>query len=171
MEQECVGLRGSNQASSLNSVQSTCVYGNILSSRVWRGTGVSLALLSAAKPFSGTFTLPSTSGEECFIPAMFKLLKAKKEFGLSLYIQQQAQSQAQSAPSDKKAEKQDMPGLHSLLIFQRDHRQQCFQCFSSPSTAQYGITGSACDLFSCWSLVLTLSSVISISYLKNAVLQ
>lgn len=46
-----------------------------------------------------------------------------------------------------------------------------FHSFPAPSTAQYGITGSACDLFSCWSLVLTLSSVISISYLKNAVLQ
>ena len=44
MEQECVGLRGSSQASSLNSVQSTCVYGNILSSRAWWGTRVSLAL-------------------------------------------------------------------------------------------------------------------------------
>lgn len=46
-----------------------------------------------------------------------------------------------------------------------------FHSFPAPSTAQYGITGSACDLFSCWSLVLTLSSVISISYLKNAILQ
>ncbi|XP_059771187.1 neuronal growth regulator 1 [Balaenoptera ricei] len=40
-----------------------------------------------------------------------------------------------------------------------------------PSTAQYGITGSADVLFSCWYLVLTLSSFTSIFYLKNAILQ
>uniref|UniRef100_A0A8C0Q1J0 Neuronal growth regulator 1 n=1 Tax=Canis lupus familiaris TaxID=9615 RepID=A0A8C0Q1J0_CANLF len=40
-----------------------------------------------------------------------------------------------------------------------------------PSTAQYGITGSADVLFSCWYLVLTLSSFTSICYLKNAILQ
>ncbi|XP_040144797.1 neuronal growth regulator 1 isoform X1 [Ictidomys tridecemlineatus] len=41
----------------------------------------------------------------------------------------------------------------------------------APSTAQYGITGSADVLFSCWYLVLTLSSFTSIFYLKNAILQ
>ncbi|XP_054940491.1 neuronal growth regulator 1 [Physeter macrocephalus] len=40
-----------------------------------------------------------------------------------------------------------------------------------PSTAQYGITGSADVLFSCWYLVLTLSSFTSLFYLKNAILQ
>nr|XP_011768748.1 neuronal growth regulator 1-like [Macaca nemestrina] len=40
-----------------------------------------------------------------------------------------------------------------------------------PSTAQYGITGNADVLFSCWYLVLTLSSFTSIFYLKNAILQ
>ncbi|NWY09396.1 NEGR1 regulator, partial [Aphelocoma coerulescens] len=39
-----------------------------------------------------------------------------------------------------------------------------------PSTAQYGITGDAEVLFSCWSLVLTLSSLSSIFYLKNIIL-
>ncbi|NWW37181.1 NEGR1 regulator, partial [Panurus biarmicus] len=39
-----------------------------------------------------------------------------------------------------------------------------------PSTAQYGITGHAEVLFSCWSLVLTLSSLSSIFYLKNILL-
>ncbi|XP_025145236.1 neuronal growth regulator 1 isoform X1 [Bubalus kerabau] len=42
---------------------------------------------------------------------------------------------------------------------------------SPPSTAQYGITGSAEVLFSCWYLVLTLSSFTSLFYLKNAILQ
>ncbi|XP_053806090.1 neuronal growth regulator 1 isoform X3 [Vidua chalybeata] len=41
---------------------------------------------------------------------------------------------------------------------------------NSPSTAQYGITGHAEVLFSCWSLVLTLSSLSSIFYLKNILL-
>ncbi|XP_039339045.1 neuronal growth regulator 1 [Mauremys reevesii] len=40
-----------------------------------------------------------------------------------------------------------------------------------PSTAQYGITGGAEVLFSCWYLVLTLSSFTSIFYLKNIILQ
>ncbi|RMC08830.1 hypothetical protein DUI87_15081 [Hirundo rustica rustica] len=40
----------------------------------------------------------------------------------------------------------------------------------APSTAQYGITGHAEVLFSCWSLVLTLSSLSSIFYLKNILL-
>ncbi|KAM9325914.1 neuronal growth regulator 1 [Gastrophryne carolinensis] len=41
-----------------------------------------------------------------------------------------------------------------------------------PSTAQYGITtGRAEILFSCWYLVLTLSSFTSIIYLKNVVIQ
>ncbi|NWX88258.1 NEGR1 regulator, partial [Nothoprocta pentlandii] len=40
-----------------------------------------------------------------------------------------------------------------------------------PSTAQYGITGAAEVVFSCWSLVLTLSSLTSIFYLKNIILQ
>ncbi|KAM4642226.1 neuronal growth regulator 1 isoform 2-T2 [Discoglossus pictus] len=40
-----------------------------------------------------------------------------------------------------------------------------------PSTAQYGITGSAEILFSCWYLVLTLSSFTSTIYLKNIILQ
>nr|KAF6383001.1 neuronal growth regulator 1 [Pipistrellus kuhlii] len=40
-----------------------------------------------------------------------------------------------------------------------------------PSTAQYGITGRADVLFSCWYLVLTLSSFTSIFHLKNAILQ
>ncbi|XP_031974626.1 neuronal growth regulator 1 isoform X1 [Corvus cornix cornix] len=40
----------------------------------------------------------------------------------------------------------------------------------APSTAQYGITGDAEVLFSCWSLVLTLSSLSSIFYLKNIIL-
>ncbi|XP_073499997.1 neuronal growth regulator 1 isoform X2 [Phyllobates terribilis] len=40
-----------------------------------------------------------------------------------------------------------------------------------PSTAQYGITGRAEILFSCWYLVLTLSSFTSIIYLKNMVIQ
>ncbi|KAF1462175.1 Neuronal growth regulator 1, partial [Spheniscus demersus] len=39
-----------------------------------------------------------------------------------------------------------------------------------PSTAQYGITGDAEVLFSCWYLVLTLSSLTSIFYLKNIIL-
>ncbi|NWY38181.1 NEGR1 regulator, partial [Sylvia atricapilla] len=39
-----------------------------------------------------------------------------------------------------------------------------------PSTAQYGITGHAEVLFSCWSLVLTLASLSSIFYLKNILL-
>ncbi|NWS99553.1 NEGR1 regulator, partial [Mionectes macconnelli] len=39
-----------------------------------------------------------------------------------------------------------------------------------PSTAQYGITGDAEVLFSCWYLVLTLSSLSSIFYLKNIIL-
>ncbi|NXQ10901.1 NEGR1 regulator, partial [Peucedramus taeniatus] len=39
-----------------------------------------------------------------------------------------------------------------------------------PSTAQYGITGHAEVLFSCWSLVVTLSSLSSIFYLKNILL-
>ncbi|KAM9283311.1 neuronal growth regulator 1 [Morus bassanus] len=39
-----------------------------------------------------------------------------------------------------------------------------------PSTAQYGITGDAEVLFSCWYLVLTLSSFTSIFYLKNIIL-
>ncbi|NXP39418.1 NEGR1 regulator, partial [Leiothrix lutea] len=39
-----------------------------------------------------------------------------------------------------------------------------------PSTAQYGITGHAEVLFSCWSLVLALSSLSSIFYLKNILL-
>ncbi|NWW07755.1 NEGR1 regulator, partial [Oreocharis arfaki] len=39
-----------------------------------------------------------------------------------------------------------------------------------PSTAQYGVTGDAEVLFSCWSLVLTLSSLSSIFYLKNIIL-
>ncbi|XP_053549326.1 neuronal growth regulator 1 isoform X1 [Bombina bombina] len=42
---------------------------------------------------------------------------------------------------------------------------------SAPSTAQYGITGSAEILFSCWYLVLTLSSFISTIYLKNVIVQ
>ncbi|XP_075688198.1 neuronal growth regulator 1 [Rhinoderma darwinii] len=42
---------------------------------------------------------------------------------------------------------------------------------SAPSTAQYGITGKAEILFSCWYLVLTLSSFTSIIYLKNIVIQ
>ncbi|XP_071985323.1 neuronal growth regulator 1 isoform X2 [Engystomops pustulosus] len=42
---------------------------------------------------------------------------------------------------------------------------------SAPSTAQYGITGRAEILFSCWYLVLTLSSFTSIIYLKNVVIQ
>nr|XP_033771193.1 neuronal growth regulator 1 isoform X2 [Geotrypetes seraphini] len=41
----------------------------------------------------------------------------------------------------------------------------------APSTAQYGITGSAEILFSCWYLVLTMSSLTSIFYLKNVILQ
>ncbi|XP_067419418.1 neuronal growth regulator 1 isoform X1 [Emydura macquarii macquarii] len=41
----------------------------------------------------------------------------------------------------------------------------------APSTAQYGITGGAEVLFSCWYLVLTLSSFTSIFYLKNIILQ
>uniref|UniRef100_A0A8C3GDF6 Neuronal growth regulator 1 n=1 Tax=Cairina moschata TaxID=8855 RepID=A0A8C3GDF6_CAIMO len=40
----------------------------------------------------------------------------------------------------------------------------------APSTAQYGITGDAEVLFSCWYLVLTLSSLTSIFYLKNIIL-
>ncbi|XP_073449846.1 neuronal growth regulator 1 isoform X3 [Aquarana catesbeiana] len=40
-----------------------------------------------------------------------------------------------------------------------------------PSTAQYGITGRAEILFSCWYLVLTLSSFTSIIYLKNVIIQ
>ncbi|KAM8999751.1 neuronal growth regulator 1 [Sarcophilus harrisii] len=40
-----------------------------------------------------------------------------------------------------------------------------------PSTAQYGITGSAEVLFSCWSLVLSLPSLTSILYLKDIILQ
>ncbi|XP_054239927.1 neuronal growth regulator 1 isoform X1 [Indicator indicator] len=40
----------------------------------------------------------------------------------------------------------------------------------APSTAQYGITGDAEILFSCWYLVLTLSSLTSIFYLKNIIL-
>ncbi|XP_032923282.1 neuronal growth regulator 1 isoform X1 [Catharus ustulatus] len=40
----------------------------------------------------------------------------------------------------------------------------------APSTAQYGITGHAEELFSCWSLVLTLSSLSSIFYLRNILL-
>ncbi|XP_038601671.1 neuronal growth regulator 1 [Tachyglossus aculeatus] len=40
-----------------------------------------------------------------------------------------------------------------------------------PSTSQNGITGSAEVLFSCWYLVLTLSSFTSIFYLKNTILQ
>ncbi|XP_040216636.1 neuronal growth regulator 1 isoform X2 [Rana temporaria] len=40
-----------------------------------------------------------------------------------------------------------------------------------PSTAQYGITGRAEILFSCWYLVLTLSSFTSIIYLKNIIIQ
>ncbi|NXA50494.1 NEGR1 regulator, partial [Nothocercus julius] len=40
-----------------------------------------------------------------------------------------------------------------------------------PSTAQYGITGAAEVVFSCWSLVLTLSSLTSMFYLKNIILQ
>ncbi|XP_027596164.1 neuronal growth regulator 1, partial [Pipra filicauda] len=40
----------------------------------------------------------------------------------------------------------------------------------APSTAQYGITGDAEVLFSCWYLVLTLSSLSSIFYLKNIIL-
>ncbi|XP_075471937.1 neuronal growth regulator 1 isoform X9 [Ascaphus truei] len=43
--------------------------------------------------------------------------------------------------------------------------------YTAPSTAQYGITGSAEILFSCWHLALTLSSLSSILYLKNAILQ
>ncbi|NXT65367.1 NEGR1 regulator, partial [Chaetops frenatus] len=39
-----------------------------------------------------------------------------------------------------------------------------------PSTAQYGVTGHAEVLFSCWSLVLSLSSLSSIFYLKNILL-
>ncbi|NXD94484.1 NEGR1 regulator, partial [Chaetorhynchus papuensis] len=39
-----------------------------------------------------------------------------------------------------------------------------------PSTAQFGVTGDAEVLFSCWSLVLTLSSLSSIFYLKNIIL-
>ncbi|NXJ79430.1 NEGR1 regulator, partial [Trogon melanurus] len=39
-----------------------------------------------------------------------------------------------------------------------------------PSTAQYGVTGDAEVLFSCWYLVLTLSSLTSIFYLKNIIL-
>ncbi|NXU54225.1 NEGR1 regulator, partial [Turnix velox] len=39
-----------------------------------------------------------------------------------------------------------------------------------PSTAQYGITGDAEVLFSCWYLVLTLSSLTSVFYLKNIIL-
>ncbi|XP_068095324.1 neuronal growth regulator 1 isoform X1 [Hyperolius riggenbachi] len=42
---------------------------------------------------------------------------------------------------------------------------------SAPSTAQYGITGRAEILFSCWYLVLTLSSFTSIIYLKNTIIQ
>ncbi|NXD10309.1 NEGR1 regulator, partial [Nothocercus nigrocapillus] len=42
---------------------------------------------------------------------------------------------------------------------------------NSPSTAQYGITGAAEVVFSCWSLVLTLSSLTSMFYLKNIILQ
>ncbi|XP_077306602.1 neuronal growth regulator 1 isoform X1 [Lithobates pipiens] len=42
---------------------------------------------------------------------------------------------------------------------------------SAPSTAQYGITGRAEILFSCWYLVLTLSSFTSIIYLKNVIIQ
>ncbi|CAH2311027.1 neuronal growth regulator 1 isoform X1 [Pelobates cultripes] len=42
---------------------------------------------------------------------------------------------------------------------------------SAPSTAQYGITGRAEILFSCWYLVLTLSSFTSIIYLKNVITQ
>lgn len=42
--------------------------------------------------------------------------------------------------------------------------------FAAPSTAQYGITGDAEVLFSCWYLVLTLSSLTSIFYLKNIIL-
>ncbi|KAE8609551.1 hypothetical protein XENTR_v10011842 [Xenopus tropicalis] len=43
--------------------------------------------------------------------------------------------------------------------------------YAAPSTAQYGITGRAEILFSCWYLVLTLSSFTSIIYLKNAIIQ
>ncbi|KAJ7401497.1 hypothetical protein BTVI_95591 [Pitangus sulphuratus] len=42
--------------------------------------------------------------------------------------------------------------------------------YAAPSTAQYGITGDAEVLFSCWYLVLTLSSLSSIFYLKNIIL-
>lgn len=47
VKQACVGSWGLSQASSLNSVQKLCVYGDILSSRAqtWGGTRVSFALL------------------------------------------------------------------------------------------------------------------------------
>lgn len=44
------------------------------------------------------------------------------------------------------------------------------RCLAAPSTAQYGITGHAEVLFSCWSLVFALSSLSSIFYLKNILL-